>query len=48
MGTKMGVKASGGITDYNKAVALIQAGATRLGCGQSIAVVTGATAQVNY
>jgi deoxyribose-phosphate aldolase len=48
VGPKMGFKASGGITDYSKAVALIQAGATRLGCGQSIAVITGATAQGNY
>ena len=48
VGPKMGVKASGGISDFNKAVALIQAGATRLGCGQSIAVITGATAQGNY
>ncbi len=48
VGPTMGVKASGGITDYNKAVALIQAGATRLGCGSSIAVVTGGTAQGPY
>jgi len=48
VGPKMGVKASGGITDYNKAVALIQAGATRLGCGSSVAVITGASAQGPY
>lgn len=48
VGPKMGVKASGGITDYNKAIALIQAGATRLGCGSSVAVITGATAQGPY
>jgi len=48
VGPTMGVKASGGITDYNKAVALIQAGANRLGCGSSIAVVTGGTAQGAY
>jgi len=48
VGPNMGVKASGGITDYNKAVALIQAGATRLGCGSSIAIVTGATSQGSY
>lgn len=48
VGPNMGVKASGGITDYNKAVALIQAGANRLGCGSSIAVITGATAQGPY
>lgn len=48
VGPSMGVKASGGITDYNKAIALIQAGANRLGCGSSIAVVTGGTAQGPY
>ena len=48
VGPKMGVKASGGITDYNKAVAMIQAGANRLGCGSSVAVVTGAKAQGPY
>ncbi len=48
VGPNMGVKASGGITDYNKAVALIRAGANRLGCGSSVAVVTGATAQGPY
>jgi deoxyribose-phosphate aldolase len=48
VGPTMGVKASGGITDFNKAIALIQAGATRLGCGSSIAVITGATAQGSY
>ena len=42
VGPQMGVKASGGITDFNKAVALIQAGANRLGCGSSVAVITGA------
>ena len=48
VGPKMGVKASGGISEYNKAVALINAGASRLGCGASIAIITGATAQGNY
>lgn len=48
VGPNMGVKASGGITDYNKAVALIRAGANRLGCGSSVAVVTGATAKGPY
>jgi len=42
VGPKMGVKASGGIRNYNQAVALINAGANRLGCGSSVAVITGA------
>jgi len=48
VGPNMGVKASGGINDYSKAVALIQAGANRLGCGSSVAVITGATAKGAY
>jgi deoxyribose-phosphate aldolase len=39
----MGVKASTGIRTYRDALALIGAGATRLGCGStSVAIVTGA------
>lgn len=48
VGSKMGVKASGGIRDFNQAVALINAGANRLGCGSSVAVVTGGTAKGPY
>ncbi len=48
VGPDMGVKASGGIRSYDQAVALINAGANRLGCGSSIAVITGATVSGNY
>ncbi|MFA6400126.1 MAG: deoxyribose-phosphate aldolase [Salinivirgaceae bacterium] len=48
VGPKIGVKASGGIKEYNQAIALIQAGASRIGCGSSVAVITGAKAQGNY
>ena len=48
VGPNMGVKASGLIKDYDTAVALIQAGANRLGCGASVAVITGAVAKGNY
>ena len=48
VGSKMGVKASGGIKTYDQAIALINAGANRLGCGASVAVITGAEAQGNY
>jgi len=48
VGPRIGVKASGGIRDYNQAVALINAGANRLGCGSSVEVVTGGTAKGNY
>lgn len=42
------IKASGGIRDYEFAKALIEAGATRLGCSGSIAIVKGGAAQGNY
>ncbi len=48
VGPTMGVKASGGIRDYNSAVALIKAGANRLGCGASVAIMTGGAAKGNY
>jgi deoxyribose-phosphate aldolase len=48
VGPKMGVKASGAIRDFNQAVALINAGANRLGCGSSVAVITGAGVKGNY
>lgn len=48
VGPKIGVKASGGIRDYKKAVAMINAGATRIGAGGSVAIVSGSTAKGNY
>ncbi len=48
VGPKMGVKASGGIKTFDQAIALINAGANRLGCGASVAVITGAESQGNY
>ena len=44
VGEKVQVKASGGIRDYETAVAMLEAGATRLGVSASIAIVTGASA----
>ena len=41
VGPKMGVKASGGIKDFATAKAMIDAGATRLGCSAGIAIVEG-------
>jgi deoxyribose-phosphate aldolase len=48
VGPAMGVKASGGIRTFDQAIALINAGASRLGCGSSVAVVTGAESKGNY
>lgn len=44
VGQSAGVKASGGIRDSEIALAMIDAGATRLGCSSSIAIVTGSDA----
>jgi deoxyribose-phosphate aldolase len=41
VGRDMGVKASTGVRTYKGALAMIGAGATRLGCGSSIAIVSG-------
>ena len=42
VGSRTGVKASGGIRDYATAKAMIEAGANRLGCSSGIAIVQGA------
>jgi deoxyribose-phosphate aldolase len=39
VGPQMGVKASGGIRDFQTAVAMLRAGATRLGCSASVDIV---------
>ena len=39
VGDKVGVKASGGIRDYDTAIAMINAGATRIGASSSVAIV---------
>ena len=41
VGADMGVKASGGIKDYTTAIAMIEAGATRLGVSAGVAIVEG-------
>ena len=48
VGPHMGVKASGGIRNFEQAVSMINAGANRLGCGASVEVVTGAESKGNY
>ena len=42
VGPDMGVKAAGGIRDYETAVAMIEAGATRIGASRSVAILEGA------
>ncbi|MFA4831578.1 MAG: deoxyribose-phosphate aldolase [Patescibacteria group bacterium] len=41
VGSDFGVKASGGIGDYEKAKAMLEAGANRLGCSASVEIVKG-------
>jgi deoxyribose-phosphate aldolase len=47
VGPVMGVKASGGVKDYNSAVAMIKAGATRLGTSSGAVIVSGAAEKSN-
>lgn len=42
VGPDMGVKAAGGIHNYEEAMAMIEAGATRIGASKGIAIVGGA------
>ncbi|QYG93756.1 deoxyribose-phosphate aldolase [Iamia sp. SCSIO 61187] len=42
VGDRLGVKASGGIRDWATAVAMVEAGASRLGCSASRAILDGA------
>lgn len=44
VGPEMGVKASGGVRDYESAKALIDAGATRIGASSGKKIVEGALA----
>jgi deoxyribose-phosphate aldolase len=44
VGPEMGVKASGGVRDYDTAMAMIAAGATRLGTSSGVSIVTGKSA----
>jgi len=45
VGPKMGVKAAGGIRTLEDALAMIEAGATRLGCSAGVEIVTAARAR---
>lgn len=48
VGDRLGVKASGGIRDYATAKAMIDAGASRLGCSSGIAIVKGESSNADY
>ncbi|MEO0438231.1 MAG: deoxyribose-phosphate aldolase [Pseudomonadota bacterium] len=48
VGDEMGVKASGGIRDRDSALAMLRAGANRLGCSAGVAIVTGGVGTGSY
>ncbi|MEM6486511.1 MAG: deoxyribose-phosphate aldolase, partial [Pseudomonadota bacterium] len=48
VGDEMGVKASGGIRDRESALAMLRAGANRLGCSAGVAIVTGGIGTGSY
>lgn len=48
VGDGLGVKASGGIRDWDTATAMVDAGASRLGLSGTAAVLSGATAKGDY
>lgn len=48
VGSKIGVKASGGIRDAETAIKMIEAGATRLGCSAGVEIVKGKSGTGTY
>jgi len=48
VGSSMGVKASGGIRTFEDAVAMVKAGATRIGASASVAIIKGEKSQSTY
>lgn len=48
VGPDFGVKASGGVRDYETALAMIQAGASRIGTSSGIAIVQGLKGESDY
>ena len=48
VGDRLGVKAAGGIRDAETAVAMIKAGANRLGCSAGIKIIEGSDSNAEY
>jgi len=48
VGNDLGVKASGGVRDYASALAVLEAGASRIGASSGVAIVTGAQGSEGY
>jgi len=47
VGDRMGVKASGGIRTYEQALALVEAGADRIGTSAGVQIVQGSEQRVD-
>ena len=41
VGEKLGVKASGGVKNYEQAIAMMEAGATRIGTSSGVEIIKG-------
>lgn len=48
VGSEMGVKASGGVRNYKDAIAVVEAGASRIGASASIAICEGTESNSTY
>lgn len=48
VGPDIGVKASGGVRDKESALAMVEAGATRIGASAGVSIVKGITADEDY
>ncbi len=48
VGPEMGIKAAGGVRNYDDAVAMIKAGATRIGTSSGVQILSGQTSQTDY
>ncbi|UJL47399.1 deoxyribose-phosphate aldolase [Virgibacillus sp. NKC19-16] len=48
VGENFGVKAAGGVRNYEDAVNIVNAGATRIGASGAIAIISGETSKVSY
>lgn len=48
VGPDLGVKASGGVRNREDALAMVEAGATRIGASSGIAIINGETSNSNY
>lgn len=48
VGPELGVKASGGVRSFEDAVAMIEAGATRIGASSGVAIVGGGASNASY